>query len=111
MPSTRQRQSRLWTPGRDTFSAAGSFAADLDRYTSAVFVGEPTGGAPSQYGDATTLELPLAGLSVRVATRYQQFDPPGSQRLAVEPEIAVTVSADDFFAGRDRVLAAALARG
>jgi len=96
--------------GRDTFSAAGSFAADLDRYTNAVFVGEPTGGAPSQYGDATTIELPLAGLSVRVATSYQQFDPPGSQRLAVEPDVAVAVSAAEFFAGRDPVLAAALAR-
>ena len=33
--------------GRGTFSAAGNFAADVDQWTKARFVGEPTGGAPN----------------------------------------------------------------
>src|SRR6185436_14117391 len=36
---------------RGTFSAAVSLAADLQRETHALFVGEPTGGAPNSPGD------------------------------------------------------------
>jgi hypothetical protein len=32
--------------GRRTFSAAMNLAVDLERHTRALFVGEPTGGAP-----------------------------------------------------------------
>ena len=37
---------------RGTFSAAGSFVTDMERRTETLLVGEPTGGAPNQYGDA-----------------------------------------------------------
>jgi C-terminal processing protease CtpA/Prc len=39
------RRGRLYLlVGRATFSAAGNFAADVDRYPKALLVGEPTGG-------------------------------------------------------------------
>jgi hypothetical protein len=41
-----------------TFSAAGNFAAEVDRSTHARLVGEPTGGSPNNYGDALDVELP-----------------------------------------------------
>ena len=66
--------------GRETFSASGNFAADVARRTNARIVGELAGGAPSQWGDATTLELEQAGLTLRVATVYHDHGPPGSVR-------------------------------
>ena len=48
--------------GRRTFSAAGNFAADVDKRTRARLFGEPTGGAPSQWGDSAPIELPSLGL-------------------------------------------------
>jgi hypothetical protein len=95
--------------GRTTFSAAGNFVADVDRRTKARFVGEPSGGAPSQWGDSVPVELARAGLTVHVATTYWEFGPRGDKRLATQPDVRVDLTAADFFAGRDPVLARALA--
>jgi hypothetical protein len=92
--------------GRRTFSAAGNFAADVDRRTRARFFGEPTGGAPSQWGDSAPIPLPSLGLVPMTAVEY--VGNPDQTKVATMPDVAVPVSAADFFAGRDPVLAAAL---
>ncbi len=92
---------------RVTFSAAGNLAADIDHSTRARFVGEPTGGSPNNYGDAQEIQLPSLGVSVFTPTQWVEAVP-GDARLAVEPDVAVPLTAADYFAGRDRVLAAAL---
>jgi len=95
--------------GRTTFSAAGNFVADVDLRTSAKLVGEPSGGAPNQWGDNELIELPRVGLTVRVAKSYWVYGRgPRDRRVAVVPDIRVTMTAADFFAGRDPVLARAL---
>jgi hypothetical protein len=93
--------------GRKTFSAAGNFAAVVDRDTRARFVGEPTGGSPNQWGDSAPVELPAVGLTVHVAVQDVQAVP-GDGRVAVTPDVPVEATAADFFAGRDPVLARAL---
>ena len=95
--------------GRSTFSAAGNFVADVDRATSARFVGEPAGGAPSQWGDSIAIMLERIGLTVHVATAYWEFGPPGDKRQETPVDVRVEPTAADFFAGRDPVLARALA--
>lgn len=96
--------------GPGTFSAAGNFVAALDAETRATLVGEATGGAPNQYGDARDVDLPgHPNLRVRVATRYHVFGPPDDPRLSVEPDVVVPLTSSDYFAGRDPVLARALA--
>ncbi len=95
--------------GRSTFSAAGNFVADVDRTTSARFVGEPAGGAPSQWGDSIAIMLERTGLTVHVATVYWEFGPPGDRRKETPVDVRLEPTAADFFAGRDPVLARALA--
>ncbi len=92
--------------GRRTFSAAGNFAADVDRRTRARFAGEPTGGAPSQWGDSTPIALPSLGITALTAVEYVGDET--DTRVATQPDIRVATPAADFFAGRDPVLAAAL---
>jgi hypothetical protein len=94
--------------GRMTFSAAGNFAASVDHETNAILVGEPSGGAPNQWGDRIPIELPRAGLTAYVAAEWVEVAP-GDTRLAVEPDVHVEPTAADVLAGRDPVLAAALA--
>ncbi len=95
--------------GRVTFSAAGNFVTEVDLQTKAKIVGEPSGGAPNQWGDNELVELPRAGLTVRVASSYWVFGRgPKDARVAVRPDIPVTMTAADFFAGRDPVLERAL---
>jgi hypothetical protein len=65
-------------------------------------------GSPNLYGDATAVELPSAGVSVNIATRYWQKGTPDDPRVTIEPDVHVTLSSAAFFRGRDPVLAAAL---
>ena len=93
--------------GRKTFSAAGNFAAVVDAQTRARVLGEPSGGSPNQWGDSAPVDVPSLGLTVHVAVQDVQAVP-GDRRLAVEPDVPVALTAADFFAGRDPVLARAL---
>jgi hypothetical protein len=94
--------------GRMTFSAAGNFAAEVDARTRALFVGEPSGGAPNQWGDRAPIPLPQVGLTAYVALEYVEVNS-RDKRLAVQPDIRVEPTAADFLAGRDPVLRHALA--
>jgi C-terminal processing protease CtpA/Prc len=94
--------------GRMTFSAAGNFVAAVDHQTKARLVGEPSGGAPSQWGDRIPITLPVAGLTAYVAAEWVEVEP-SDRRLAVEPDVRVEPTVADFLAGRDPVLRRALA--
>jgi hypothetical protein len=95
--------------GRATFSAAANFAAELDRDTRAVVVGEPTGGGVETYGDTVPVLLPSLGWYVYVASRYHERKRgPNDHRLAVAPDVRVELTSAQYFAGRDPVLERAL---
>ncbi len=93
---------------RGVFSAAANFVTDLEKQTNVVFVGEPTGGSPNHYGDAVPVVLPNFGGTLLVSTVYHQRSEPNDARLSVEPDIAVELSAADYFSGRDAAMAAIL---
>ena len=95
--------------GRATFSAAANFAAELDRGTRAVIVGEPTGGGVETYGDTVPVLLPSLGWYVYVAARYHERKRgPNDHRLAVAPDVRVDLTSAQYFAGQDPVLERAL---
>ena len=100
------RRGRLYLlTGRATFSAAANFAADIDRHTRAIIVGEPTGGGVETYGDTDPVRLETAGWVVYVAARYHERKrSPTDRRLAVEPDIRVDITSEQHFGGRDPVL-------
>lgn len=93
---------------RGAFSATEAILVDLDRYTDAVFVGEPAGSKPNSYGDAYRMPLPNSGISVRSSIDWNQLA--GQSK---DPWTAIDVATPyrfaDYAAGRDPALAAALA--
>ncbi|MCK5484054.1 MAG: tetratricopeptide repeat protein, partial [Gemmatimonadetes bacterium] len=95
--------------GRRTFSAAQNLATILDEHTSAVFVGEPTGGSPNHYGDARAFRLPNSQLRVSVSTLYWQDGMPWDDRPWVPPDLAAELTAEDLHQNRDPALDAILA--
>jgi C-terminal processing protease CtpA/Prc len=105
------RRGRLYLlVGRATFSAAANFAAEIDRDTRAIIVGEETGGGVETYGDTNRVTLPTLGWSVYIATRYHERKRSRSdRRLAVAPDVRVDLTSADYFSRRDPVLARALA--
>ena len=104
------RRGRLYLlTGRATFSAAANFAAEIDRDTRAIVIGEPTGGGIETYGDTFPVSLPTAGWTVHIAARYHERKKgPRDRRLAVEPNVRVDLTSAQYFAGRDPVLERAL---
>jgi Peptidase family S41 len=100
--------------GRRTFSAAMSLMIDLEKHTSAIFIGEPTGGSPNSYGDSRKLILPESGLTVRISTLYWQSSDPRDKRTSIEPHLsappstsgdAALAAALDYFGGEPAALA------
>ncbi len=92
--------------GRTTYSAAVNFVVDLERFTRAVFVGEPTGGKPNTHGDESPTILPYSGLHFLLSSAYWQLSSPRDSRLWVPAGVPVPLSAQDYFANRDPALEA-----
>jgi C-terminal processing protease CtpA/Prc len=92
-----------------TFSAAQNFATRLERETEAIFVGEPTGGAPNHFGDAKFAVAPKSQIPYIISTLRWQDSPPFDERGWILPDIPAPPSFDDYASGRDAALGAALA--
>jgi hypothetical protein len=94
--------------GRSTFSAAQFLVDHLERWTNAVFVGEPTGSKGRVYGDSRRFTLPNSGITVRVSIYYWQMWSPWDMREATAPQVGATLSMADYRLNRDVALDAAL---
>ena len=104
------RHGRLFViTSTNTFSAASELAARLDTTTDAIFVGEPTGGAPNFFspGDWVTLRRLPSPISVMVPGVFFE-SVPGDERDSIVPDIRVPLMAADYFDGRDAALEAIL---
>ena len=91
--------------GAHTYSAAEDFAVVFDAMKRGKIIGEPSGGSTGQPLDVA---LPGGG-SVRICTKHDRY-PDGKEFVGVgiQPNIVVRCSVDDFRAGRDTVLEAAI---
>lgn len=104
------RPDRLYVLiGRRTFSAAMNCVNELERYTRATFVGEPTGSRPNMFGDHEALVLPQTGITVMVSRVWWQTMNPRDRRQFVPPRLYAPRTAESYRAGRDPALEAVLA--
>ena len=92
--------------GRETFSAAQNTVNDLEKYTNAIFVGEPTGASPNHYGDARPIILPNSQLRIQASTLWWQDKDPRDTRKWTAPTVAADLTSDDHRNGRDPALEA-----
>lgn len=86
--------------GRHTFSAAEQLVTKIKVEANAIFIGEPTGGRESHWGDTVPIKLPNSGVVVRIATKYWQA-PEGLASVWTAPDIPGQLSSEDYAAGRD----------
>ncbi|MEK7401108.1 MAG: hypothetical protein AABZ80_01970 [Gemmatimonadota bacterium] len=96
--------------GRGVFSAAQNLVNELDYYTNATFVGEPTGNSPNQFGDARPLELPRSTFVVRVSSLLWQSHQAADNRAWFTPDIYAEMGSEDYRTKHDPVLETALRR-
>jgi len=91
---------------RYTFSSAASNAHQLRDRAGAILIGEPTGGKPNHFGEIKSFQLPNSKLTISHSTKW--FQKVDGDPDAVHPDILIEVGSEDFFAGNDPVLDAAL---
>ncbi len=94
--------------GRNTFSAAQNFLNRVERWTDASFVGEPSSSCPNFVGEGNEFVLPFSRVRVSISNLLWQDSDPWDDRPWIEPDLAVALTAEDYFAGVDPVLERAL---
>ncbi|HMQ47657.1 MAG TPA: hypothetical protein PKA00_09585 [Saprospiraceae bacterium] len=94
--------------GRRTFSACQNLVNEIDTYTNALFIGEPTSENINFYGDNRRVELPNSKIPVFLSFAWWQDKPQWENADWLAPDIAVEMSFEDYRANRDTVLAAAI---
>ncbi len=91
-----------------TFSAAQNPSTRLERDSFALFVGEPTGGAPNHYGDAQAFRGEVSGLTSIVSTLPWFDSYPQDARVWIMPDLPAPVTFADVQSGADRALEVAM---
>ena len=91
--------------GNRTFSAAQNLASDIENYTEAIFIGEPTGSRPNFIGEINPFKLPYSGLVISSSNMYHQHGSYSTDtRTWIAPDIYVDFSFSDYKNGIDPVL-------
>ena len=90
--------------GRTTYSAAQHLTTQIERYTEATLVGEPTSGKPNHDGSGDRFTLPNSGIGIRTSIQYYQDSDPYDHRPMTKPHISIPLSSTDYAANRDPVL-------
>jgi len=93
--------------GRSTWSAAQFLVNNLEDYTEAIFVGEPSGGKRNSYGDSRRIPLPNSGITVRVSSLWWQEDE-RDRRQWKAPDLAADLKFEDYRNNVDPALDMAL---
>ena len=120
----KERKIKLYViTGRATFSAGIFHAMQLRQYANAILVGEPIGDGLEIWSEGGNLLTPNSRLSLHYADRLHSYSPlerPEFRRYLVAdtdlsvtnamPDIPVSMSAREYFAGRDPALEA-ISRG
>jgi hypothetical protein len=84
-----------------------NFTSLLEDRTAAIFVGEPAGGSPAHYGDATGFTMPNSKLSFNVSTQHWDLGvQPTDVREVHEPGFLAPTTMEALRAGRDPAMEA-----
>ena len=94
--------------GRETFSAAQNTVNELEKYTNAIFVGEPTAANPNHFGDARNVVLPNSKIAIRASTLWWQDLDPRDTRKWTAPQMAAELTSADYKANVDPAMNAIL---
>ena len=97
--------------GDRTFSAAMNLVQDLEQWTNATFVGEPTGNATVFFGDHDQITLPASGLTVNVSTLPWYPADPRDKRASITPRLFTPMTSSEYRSNVDPAMRAILGRG
>lgn len=91
---------------RRTFSSALLNAVELKEDFKAILLGEPTGGAPTHFGDQKSFTLPHSQIEIMYSTKF--FKNNSVKTDSLYPDVSVQPDIEKMVHGEDPVLDAAL---
>ncbi|GAB5473550.1 MAG: hypothetical protein Mars2KO_16490 [Maribacter sp.] len=107
-PKINTRGKFFYIIGRNTFSACQNLTNEIENYTEAIIVGEPTSENKNFYGDARRVRLPNSGINAYLSHAWWQDFAPWDTSDWTLPHIAVEMGFADYIANEDPVLEAAM---
>lgn len=107
-PKINTRGKFFYIIGRNTFSACQNLTNEIENYTEAIIVGEPTSENKNFYGDARRVTLPNSGINAYLSHAWWQDFAPWDTSDWTLPHIAVEMGFADYIANEDPVLEAAM---
>jgi hypothetical protein len=87
--------------GRNTFSAAHNLLLNISQLTDVIIVGEPSGSRPNALSEAGWFNLPYSRLTGIVSSQFHQSGAPEDHRIWVAPHMPISLSAEEYFSGKD----------
>lgn len=94
--------------GKRTYSACQNLVNEIDNYTNAIFVGEPTAENVNFWGDNRPVVLPNTGITLSLSYLWWQDKPALENAPWTAPSIPVAMSFNEYASNQDPVLKAAL---
>ncbi|WP_299214702.1 hypothetical protein [uncultured Dokdonia sp.] len=107
-PKINKKGTFFYIIGRNTFSACQNLTNEIENYTEAIIVGEPTSENKNFYGDAKRVTLPNSKINTYLSYAWWQDVPQWENKDWTIPNIAVAMSFNDYVSNHDPVLEAAL---
>ncbi len=104
-----QRGKLFVITGKNTFSAAMCFVTQVDRYTHAIFAGEPTGSSPNFIGESIPVDLRYTHMSGSISDLYWQNSVAMDHRKWISPEIYIPATFAAYSKNQDPVMDAIMA--
>ncbi len=108
MKNIDQRGKLFVIIGRQTFSAAQNLTNEIETYTNAVFVGEPTASHVNMYGDAARFTLPKSKIIGQASTLWWQNMSERDTRKWTAPQVAAELTFSDYANNIDTAMKAIL---
>ena len=91
--------------GNRTFSAGNWIAVVFYDNDLGTIIGEPTGNAPSSFGDMISFQLPNTNFVLGVSYKYfTRPDPSNDPQDSLSPHVPINITRDDLIEGRDPVI-------
>lgn len=107
-PNINTRGKFFYIIGRNTFSAAQNLTNEIENYTEAILVGEPTAENKNFYGDARKVTLPNSKINAYLSFAWWQDKAPWDDKEWTLPHIAKAMTFNDYVSNKDVVLDMAL---
>lgn len=107
-PNINKRGSLFYIIGRNTYSACQNLTNEIENYTEAILVGEPTSENENFYGDSRKVTLPNSNINAYLSYAWWQDKSQWDGRKWTPPHIGKAMTFDEYVTNTDAVLDIAL---